>query len=127
MAYLKERQLEAEYNEALRRINPPITHPLMNQAAANAAGQAAMWPSSQGFGNTNHIAGAGLGMGAVNQVWPQAPLEPRQFMHNTTSFTVEKVDNGFILRSGKYSKVCKDMDELRDLFISIMVEQQLDK
>ena len=71
--------------------------------------------------------GTGLGMGAINQAWPQAPLEPKQFMHNTTSFTVEKVDNGFILRSGKYSKVCKDMDELRDLFISIMVEQQLDK
>lgn len=69
----------------------------------------------------------GTGMGAVNQAWPQAPLEPRVFMHNTTSFTVEKVDNGFILRSGKYSKICKDMDELKDHFIATIVEQQLDK
>jgi hypothetical protein len=89
-------------------------------SAANAA-QNAIWPASQGFGNT------GLGMGAVNQQWPQAPLEPRVFMHNTTSFTVEKVDNGFILRSGKYSKICKDMDELKDQFIATIVEQQLDK
>ena len=113
MAYLKERVASEEYKKALME-----RHPLMNSAAANAAGQAAMW---------NSAITTGAGMGAVNQVWPQAPLEPRQFMHNTTSFTVEKVDNGFILRSGKYSKVCKDMDELRDLFISIMVEQQLDK
>jgi hypothetical protein len=111
MAYLAERQREVEYEKAVRRI-----HPAMN--ATNAAGQQAMWNSANSIG---------IGMGAVNQAWPQAPLEPRVFMHNTTSFTVEKVDNGFILRSGKYSKVCKDMDELRDLFISIMVEQQLDK
>jgi hypothetical protein len=110
MAYLKERMLQGDYNRALIE-----RHPLMNSTAANAAGQTAM--SSNGYWSPNTGA----------QMWPQAPLEPRQFMHNTTSFTVEKVDNGFILRSGKYSKVCKDMDELRDLFISIMVEQQLDK
>lgn len=65
-------------------------------------------------------------MGAVNQVWPQAPLEPRHPV-DLTHFSVEKVDNGFILRSGKYSKVCGSMDELKDLFVSIMVEKQLDK
>ena len=66
-------------------------------------------------------------MGAINQQWPQAPLEPKQFMHNTRNFTVEKVDNGFILRSGKYSKICKDMEELSQQFIATIVEQQLDK
>jgi hypothetical protein len=115
MAYLTERMREAEYNAHVQR------HPLMN-SAANAATQS-IWPSSQGFGNTSQ----GLGMAAVNQVWPQAPLEPRQSMHSTTSFTVEEVDNGFILRSGKYSKICKDMDELKDQFIATIVEQQLDK
>jgi hypothetical protein len=114
MAYLKERVASEEYHKALME-----RHPLMNSAAANVAanvaGQQAMWNSTTATGRM------------TSQAWPQAPLEPRQFMHNTTSFTVEKVDNGFILRSGKYSKVCKDMDELKDLFVSIMVEQQLDK
>jgi hypothetical protein len=40
---------------------------------------------------------------------------------------VEKVDNGFIIRSGKYSKICKDMTELSEQFVAIMVEAQLDK
>lgn len=89
----------------------------MNSTAANMAGQAAMW---------NAASNTGAAMGAVNQAWP-APLEPRQFMANTMAFTVEKVDNGFILRSGKHSKICKDMDDLKDLFIATIVEQQLDK
>ena len=67
-------------------------------------------------------------MGAVNQVWPQAPLEPmKEARHPTRQFAVEKVDNGFIIRSGKYSKICKDMEELSQQFIAIMVEAQLDK
>jgi hypothetical protein len=111
MAYFKERQREAEYNEALRRINPSMTH-----SAMNAAGQAAMWNSIT----------TGTSVGAINQAWaPQTTSHP--YESNTRQFAVEKVDNGFIIRSGKYSKVCKDMDELRDLFVSIMVEAQLDK
>ena len=66
-------------------------------------------------------------MGAVNQQWPQAPLEPRAAQPLVRQFTVEKVDNGFILRSGKYSKICKDMEELSQQFIATIVEQQLDK
>lgn len=73
-------------------------------------------------------------MGAINQAWPSNPgvitsnpSYPYERNANMSQFNVEKVDNGFIIRSGKYSKVCKDMDELRDLFVSIMVEAQLDK
>ena len=70
-------------------------------------------------------------MAAINQVWPQgglSPLEQMERVRDTTrQFTVEKVDNGFILRSGKYSKICKDMEELSNQFIAVMVEAQLDK
>jgi hypothetical protein len=111
MAYLTERQREAEYNEALRRINPAMTHSAMNAA------QAAMW---------NSAITTGTGMGAINQAWaPQTTSHP--YEPNTRQFAVEKVDNGFIIRSGKYSKVCKDMTELSEQFVAIMVEAQLDK
>ena len=67
-------------------------------------------------------------MGAVNQAWPQAPLQPMmEAQRPARQFSVEKVDNGFIIRSGKYSKICKDMEELSQQFIAIMVEAQLDK
>lgn len=66
-------------------------------------------------------------MGAVNQAWPQGLEAERQRQDSTRQFTVEKVDNGFILRSGKYSKICKDMEELSQQFIATIVEQQLDK
>lgn len=67
-------------------------------------------------------------MGAVNQAWPQAPLQPHEATKDTTRmFAVEKVDNGFVIRSGKYTKICKDMEELSNQFIAIMVEAQLDK
>lgn len=66
-------------------------------------------------------------MGAINQAWPQGLEAERQRQDSTRQFTVEKVDNGFILRSGKYSKICKDVEELSNQFIAIMVEAQLDK
>jgi len=66
-------------------------------------------------------------MGAVNQAWPQGLEAERRRQDTTRQFTVEKVDNGFILRSGKYSKICKDMEELSQQFIATIVEQQLDK
>jgi hypothetical protein len=71
-------------------------------------------------------------MGAINQVWPSASgasMSKSSYPYDQAvqAFTVEKVDNGFIIRSGKYSKICKDMDELKDQFIATIVEQQLDK
>lgn len=86
----------------------------------------------------NTIIGSNLGMGALNQAWPSNPgithnpvttqgSYPYERNTNMAQFQVEKVDNGYVLRSGSKAKVCKDMDELRDFFVSIMVEHQLDK
>ena len=81
-----------------------------------------MWPTQQGFGP---LINSGVGMGAINQAWPEP--KAAEAARPTRQFAVEKVDNGFIIRSGKYSKICKDMDDLADQFIAIMVEAQLDK
>jgi len=46
---------------------------------------------------------------------------------------VERVDNGFILRSGRNNgdiaktKVCSSIEEVKDLFIAALVEYQLEK
>jgi len=112
MAYLKERMRQEDYNKALME-----RHPLMNSTAANMAGQAAIW---------NSTTTTGVGMGAINQAWAPSPVMGTD-RDTTRMFTVEKVDNGFVLRSGKYTKICKDMDDLADQFIAIMVEAQLDK
>lgn len=91
----------------------------MLNSIANAAGQQAMW---------NSATTTGTGMGAINQAWPQGGIEAdRRRQDATRQFAVEKVDNGFIIRSGKYSKICKDMEELSNQFVAIMVEAQLDK
>jgi len=90
----------------------------INHAAMNAAGQQAMW---------NSAITTGTGMGAINQAWPQGLESDRVRQDSTRQFAVEKVDNGFIIRSGKYSKICKDMEELSNQFVAIMVEAQLDK
>lgn len=81
-----------------------------------------MWTTNTG-GIGNHQAwpsNPGILHSSVTASHPYEPSHTRQFV-------VEKVDNGFIIRSGKYSKVCKDMDDLADQFVAIMVEQQLDK
>ena len=55
------------------------------------------------------------------------------YNRNQVYFTVEKVDNGFILKGSRNEgdiakvKICKDMDELKDLFVSTLVEYQLEK
>ena len=118
MAYLKERVAQEEYKKALmeRRV--------MLDPAMNAAAQSMF----------NHAISTGTSMGAINQAWPSTtgasvtkssyPYEPDS---TTRQFSVEKVDNGYIIRSGKYSKICKDMEELSNQFVAIMVEAQLDK
>ena len=117
-AYLTERMREMEYNEAIRRVNPMT----INHAAMNAAQQSMM----------NSAITTGIGMGAINQAWPSATgasitKSSYPYETNIAQFQVERVDNGYVLRSGSKAKVCKDMDELRDFFVSIMVEHQLDK
>ena len=53
--------------------------------------------------------------------------------NNVSHFTVEKVDNGFILRSGRFqgdiskTKVRSSIEEVKDLFVAVLVEYQLDK
>ena len=80
-----------------------------------------MWTNNTGLGQNSM-----LGNSANNAYNPNTMQHESSF-ERTRSFTVEKVDNGFVLRSGSKAKVCKDMDELRDFFVSIMVEYQLDK
>ena len=76
--------------------------------------------------STGHVQSSMLGSAYNPNTMTGAMRHDSPFEH-TRSFTVEKVDNGFVLRSGSKAKVCKDMDELRDFFVSIMVEYQLDK
>lgn len=53
--------------------------------------------------------------------------------HASVRMTVEKVDNGYIMRSSKYEgevakvKICTNMDELRDLFVATLIEHQLEQ
>jgi hypothetical protein len=104
----------------------------------NAAQQAATWATS------NTSIGA-QGMSAINNAWQPAmsidssgnlgvgtnPLRNR--VAPQVHFTVKKVDNGFILKGSRNLgdtqkiKICKDMDELKDLFVSSMVEYELEK
>jgi hypothetical protein len=118
MAYLKERVASEEYKKALME-----RHPLMN---STMSAQNAIWPPSQGFGHLTNNASTGAGMSAINQPWAPSPVMAAD-RDTTRMFTVEKVDNGFVLRSGKYTKICKDMEELSNQFVAIMVEAQLDK
>jgi hypothetical protein len=80
-----------------------------------------MWTNNPG-----PVTSAMLGNNASSAYNPNSMRYDSPLEH-TRSFTVEKVDNGFVLRSGSKAKVCKDMDELRDFFVAIMVEHQLDK
>jgi hypothetical protein len=84
------------------------------------------------------VVNTGAQMGAINQAWNSAasagissmPYETpnRNLMH----FTVEKVDNGFILRSAKSmgdlskTKIASNADELKDLFIASIVEHRME-
>ena len=115
MHYLNEvRRLE--YEETLRRINPAMT-------SANIAGQA-------GIANQATWLGGGVSPGILSPSMSAQHIPTREvfpYQERIRNFTVEKVDNGYILRSGKYSKICKDMDDLKDQFIVTIVEQQLDK
>jgi len=86
----------------------PAMNAAQNSILTTGAAGTAMWASNPGVLTSNTT----------------YPLERN---HNVTQFQVEKVDNGFVLRSGSKAKVCKDMNELRDFFVSIMVEYQMDK
>lgn len=83
--------------------------------------------------NTSSVLGGGI---AATQHWASNPgsnmavqssYPYERSLPNTANFQVERVDNGFILRSNNKIKICKDMEELRDFFVAIMVEHQMDK
>ena len=91
--------------------------------SANIAGQA-------GIANQATWLGGGVSPGILSPSMSAQHIPTREvfpYQERIRNFTVEKVDNGYILRSGKYSKICKDMDDLKDQFIVTIVEQQLDK
>jgi hypothetical protein len=93
----------------------PTMNAAQNSILTTGAAGTAMWASNPGLAQNTISAG-----GTYN-------INTMEGMINTCTFTVEKVDNGFVLRSGSKAKVCKDMNELRDFFVSIMVEYQMDK
>lgn len=77
---------------------------------------------------TNTMIGSG---GTGNSNFPYQTPKPQP--NTTVMFTVERVDNGFILRSGKNNgdisktKVCSSIEEVKDLFVAVLVEYQLEK
>ena len=109
------------------------THPAMN--AQNAVqGHNNTWTTSHTSGQLASnpvmtIGGNGsMGIGTATSSWTA------QYQHNNTvRLSVEKVDNGFILRSSKNEgeiakvKICNNIDELKDLFVATLVEHQLEK
>lgn len=79
------------------------------------------------------ITSAMIGSGSIS-TFPYHSGTTAQMQPNTTvMFTVERVDNGFILRSGRNNgdisktKVCSSIEEVKDLFVAVLVEYQLDK
>ena len=109
------------------------THPAMN--AQNAVqGHNNTWTTSHTSGQLASnpvmtIGGNGnMGIGTSTSSWTA------QYQHNNiVRLSVEKVDNGFILRSSKNEgeiakvKICNSIDELKDLFVATLVEHQLEK
>lgn len=76
---------------------------------------------------------------AGNAVWTTGNVGPlvgrvQGIAHpDVFNFSVEKVDNGFVLRSGGYegalakTRIAKDVDELKDMFVQILVEHRMEK
>jgi hypothetical protein len=90
----------------------------MNMAVIN--------PHAQGITSTM------LGSGVTTAVGT-FPYASNNGLNPTVTFSVERVDNGFILRSGRFqgdiakTKVCSSIEEVKDLFVAVLVEYQLEK
>lgn len=71
--------------------------------------------------------------GILAQTVSSATSRPPWHTQSLVRISVEKVDNGYILRSSKHEgeiakvKICTNMDELKDLFVATLVEHQLEK
>ena len=96
--------------------------------------------------NNPHAQGQGtlVNSNTVSGIWPAqtttiTPYHGPMLSSHTTQpnptahFSVERVDNGFILRSGRFNgdisktKVCSSIEEVKDLFVAVLVEYQLEK
>jgi hypothetical protein len=80
------------------------------------------------------ITSANVGTGSIGvsgQYSNSKVVWGQQTKLRTTCFEVQHADNGYVLRysyqEGEYArlKVAKDMEEMRDLITSILVEQKL--
>lgn len=99
-----------DYTNELKIKDYMAQHPLMNSAQ--------MWVNPPSVGQ-NTLMG--------NNTYNPSTMQHESSVERICAFTVEKADNGYVLRSGSRAKVCKDMNELRDFFVSTMVERQLDR
>ena len=92
-------------------INPHA----QGQIGTNSSG---VWPTGQQISNLPYHHS-----GTVTQIQPST----------TVMFTVEREDNGFIVRSGRNNgdiaktRVCSSIEEVKDLFVAVLVEYQLEK
>jgi len=91
-------------------------------------------PHAQGI--TGIMLGNGGNNATISNTAPyHGPMLSQQTLqpNPTAHFSVERVDNGFILRSGRFNgdisktKVCSSINEVKDLFVAVLVEYQLEK
>lgn len=115
----------SKYFEHQRELNDLVdaqryamaNHPLMNQTGAGM-------PAIGSMRAQNVTTASGIGPSMSEYVNPQG---------NMLYFSVEKVDNGYVLRSAKrvggVSKVrtAADVNELRDQFITALVEHRMEE
>jgi len=95
--------------------------------------------SSNVFGNSSNILGgavtsANVGQGTIGITVPKSSsgtfwAGPKQ--SHSVGFQVEEAENGYVLKyaynEGEYArtKIAKDIEEVRDLVTSILVERKL--
>jgi hypothetical protein len=84
--------------------------------------------------NTSTVSGVWPGQNTTITPYHGPMLSSHTTQPNPTAhFSVERVDNGFILRSGRFNgdisktKVCSSIEEVKDLFVAVLVEYQLEK
>lgn len=111
------------------------THPAQNAISGQYAmsnstlqnAQNAAWNSAQPAVTLSSNGSLGIGTTA-NWNGTSWGSRPKQI-----GLSVEKVDNGYILRSGREEgeiakvRICSTIEELRDLFVATIVEYQLEK
>lgn len=104
-------------------MNTITSHPLMGQGVLG-----------QTIAQSSHP-GSLLGQHSILTNNTASSVKPRPPWHTqgVVRISVEKVDNGYIMRSSKHEgelakvKICTNMDELRDLFVATLIEHQLEQ